>query len=89
MMKKVTAILLGLVLFFVSLPACADFGGAGNMISPAVLVLIPQSRQTNRFWAAPSRYTWSYAPLYFKPEERRTSEASGPEATDPEVNLSL
>lgn len=86
MMKKATAILLGLVLLFVSLPACADFGGGGNMISPAVLTLVPQSRLTNRFWAVPSRYTWSYAPLYFKPEERRNSEAAGPAATDPEVN---
>lgn len=86
MMKKATAILLTLAVFLVSLPACADFGGAGNMTSPAVLSLVPQSRQTNRFWSKPSRFTWSYAPVYFKPDERRTSEATGPEATDPEVN---
>ena len=86
MMKKATAVLLGLVLLFVSLQAFADYGHAGNMISPAVLALIPQSRATNRFWAFPSRYTWSYAPLFFKPEERRNSEVTGPAATDPEVD---
>ncbi len=88
MMKKAVAVLLGLVILFASLPACADFGSAGNMVSPAVLALIPQSRLTNRFWAVPGRYTWSYAPLYFRPEERRNSEVSGPAATDPEVNAS-
>ena len=86
MMKKTGAILLGLMILFVSLPARADYGSAGNMISPAVLALVPQSRETNRFWAEPGRYTWSYAPLFFKPEERRESEVSGPAATDPEVN---
>ena len=86
MLKKAAAILMGLILLFVSLPACADFGRAGNMVSPAVLDLVPQSPRTNRFWTQPSRYTWSYAPLYFRPEERRDSEVSGPAATDPEVN---
>lgn len=86
MMKRTGAILLGLVILFVSLPACADYGSAGNMISPAVLNLAPQSRETNRFWAEPSRYTWSYAPVFFRPEERRESEVTGPAATDPEVN---
>ena len=86
MMKTATAFLLGLVLLFVSLSACADFGSSGNMISPAVLALVPQSRLTNRFWAVPSRYTWSYAPVSFEPEERRNSEVAGPAATDPEVN---
>ncbi len=88
MMKKITAVLMGLILLFVSLPACADYGSAGLMISPAVLVLAPQSRLTNRFWAFPSRYTWSYPASYIRPEERNISEVSGPAATDPEVNTS-
>ena len=47
MRKKTTAILLGLVLLFVSLPACADFGSVGSMIFPAILASVPQSRLTN------------------------------------------
>lgn len=86
MMKKATAVLLGLVLFFLSLPALADFGSAGKMVSPAVLSLAPQSRTANRFWAFPARFTWSYPRFFFEPEEREFSEVSGPEATDPEVN---
>lgn len=89
MMKKATAVLLGLILFFVSLPACADYGSAGIMISPAVLALVPQSRLTNRFWALPSCYTWSYSASFTRPQERKITEVSGSAATDPKVNTSL
>lgn len=88
MMKKTITILLALALVILSLPAFADYSGGGNVISPAVLVLKPESRVNNRFWAAPSRYTWSYSPFFSKPEERRDSEVTGPAATDPEVNTS-
>lgn len=88
MMKKAITILLALALVIVSLPAFADYGSAGNVISPAVLVLKPESRAVNRFWARPSRYTWSYAASFINPEERENSEVTGPAATDPEVNTS-
>ena len=42
----------------------------------------------SRFWVASGNYTWSDAPLYFKPEERVESEACGAAPTDPETNAS-
>ena len=87
MKQKVFAILLALVLVLtMAVPASADFGGAGNMISPAVLELIPRDGVANRSWASPARFTWSYAPLFFKPDERETSSAEGPAPTDPETD---
>lgn len=86
MKKKLIAILLNLmILISVVFPAAADFGSAGNMVSPAVMELVPQDSLTDRFWCADSCYNGSYAPLFFKPDERRTSEKDSPAATDPEA----
>ena len=87
MKKNLIAVLLSLMLLISAvLPASADFGSAGNMVSPAVMEMVPQDSLTDRFWCAAGRYTWSYAPLFFKPEERNTSERGGPAAADPEAN---
>ena len=65
--------------------AQADWGRAGNMISPAGLGLVSENAMVDRFCTGCSRYTWSYAPLYFKPEEREKSSLEGPAPTDAEV----
>ena len=85
MKRRMSAGMMILILLLsVTVQGTADFVSAGNMMSPAVLGLIPQNTLTDRFWAESSRYTWSYASLFFKPEERKTSGKQGPDATDPE-----
>ena len=86
--KAFAALMVLMLLLLAAIPGTADFGSAGNMDSPAVLELIPQNTSADRFWSVPGRYTWSYAPLFFKPDERETSEKQGPDATDPVVNTS-
>ena len=83
-MKKTIMLLVVLVLLLsVAAPGLCDFGRAGNMVSPAVLSLIPQNSVTGQAWVASGTYSWSYAPLFFKPDEREGAEASGPAPTDP------
>lgn len=86
--KAFAALMVLMLLLLAAVPGTADFGSAGNMDSPAVLELIPQNTSADRFWSVPSRYAWSYAPLFFKPDEREISEKQGPDATDPVVNTS-
>ena len=89
MKKRMMAVLLSLmILALLPVSVHADFGPSGRMVSPAVLVLVPESRMNSRFWVASGNYTWSYAPLYFKPEERVDSEACGAAPTDPETDAS-
>lgn len=89
MKRRMSAgIMILIILLSVTVQGTADFGSAGYMISPAVLELIPQNTLTDRFWAESSRYTWSYAPLFFRPEDRETAGKQGPDAADPEVNRS-
>ena len=89
MKKRITGMLLAfMILLLLPCAGHGDFGPSGHMISPAVLVLVPESRMNSRFWVASSNYSWSYAPLYFKPEERVESETCGAAPTDPETNAS-
>ena len=83
--RKALALLLALLLLSIPICGSADFGSGGNMISPATLVLIPASGVHSRFWVYCDNFSWSYAPLFFKPDERVETESGGAAPTDPEV----
>ena len=74
-----------LFLMLVSGMGHADFGHAGVMVSPCILTLIPESRLVQRATMRSGNYTFSCAPLFFKPDEREQHEAHGPGLTDPET----
>lgn len=78
MKKRMMAAALALLMAMaMAAPGSADFGSAGNMVSPGVLVLIPENPENSRTWIDCSGYFWSYAPLFFKPDDRVTTGAEG------------
>ncbi len=86
MKKRAAGICLSLILLvLLGCTAHADFGHAGVMVSPCFLELVPQSSLIRRCTLYSGNYTFSCAPLYFKPEEREVQNACGPGLTDPET----
>ena len=74
-----------LVLMLMTGMGHADFGRAGVMVSPGILTLEPQNSLVRRCTIRSANYTFSCAPLFFKPDEREVQEAHGPGLTDPET----
>ena len=86
MKKRICGICLGLVMLVVLAgTGHADFGHAGVMVTPGFLKLAPQSSLARCAYLYSRNYTFSCAPLFFKPDEREETEAHGPAATDPEA----
>ncbi len=84
MKRRAAGICLSLVLLVLAVCAAqADFDYAGVMVSPAFLELVPQSSLIRRCTVYSGNYTFSCAPLYYKPEEREEQIACGPGLTDP------
>ena len=86
MKKRLFWICLSLVILVLLTGAgLADYGHAGVMVSPGFLDLAPQSSLVRRCAVYSGNFTFSCAPLFFKPDEREVQEAHGPELTDPET----